>query len=96
MDDPTPSGFIPYKPFLYTDKDVAVAVRPEDVKGCQTYQDFNDDKSVWTVLITMRDNTMRVKLPQSSARNLVEQLTIAMAAETRRAVHNSLLLRKRD
>lgn len=90
-----PQGFEHYKPFSYENGDAAVCVRPEDVRGWQAYADINDG-GVWTVLITLKDGYMRVKLPEPAARDLVRKLADFIAVDAARLVGNGLLFRKKD
>jgi hypothetical protein len=91
-----PPGYEPYKPFTYESGDVVVCVRPEDARGWQVYADANDVHGVWTALITLKENVMRVKMPESSARDLMRKLSAAVAEDASRGVRNSLLFRKKE
>lgn len=90
-----PSGYEPYRLFEYRNRKVEVVVRPEDARGWQMYADENDPFGVWTVLITLKDNSIRVKLDEPSARELVRSLAQFVAEDAARGVRNSMLFRKR-
>jgi len=90
-----PPGFEHYKPFSYESDEAVVCVRPEDVKGWQAYADHNDTSGTWTVLITLKEGYMRVKLPEPNARDLVRKLSSFITADVARVVNNGLLFRKK-
>lgn len=91
-----PPEYETYRVFRYKHGNMALSVRPEEAKGWQTYHDANDDPVVFTVVITLKENIIRAKLPESAAYDMVEKLAQFIEQDSARSVRNSLLLRKRD